>query len=321
VDGGSVFWPECHERLTAFVGTLLAVSASGQTIKAFNDSTSIWYVADTYPNGNINNPSFIETSTLEYSIGSDTLIIGNSWHELLFLDHRDSTTSVLGHVRQDGDHGLFRSVGNSIDTLYDYAAQVGDSVVSTGGGYYPTLHVVKVDTVQLMGVFHRRIAFDTIWVTLESYYTDIWIEGIGSIHGPVARLVPSMLETDRLGFQDSTRLACYENSDGSVFSHSGYGACINNDLLTGVGELEGSEAGLLRIYPNPSTSKVLVPMVMGGEYVTVHDMKGIQVHEQVLKPSGVSTVELGSLPAGIYAIHVHGSDGRVLAIARVSRVH
>ena len=63
-----------------------------------------------------------------------------------------------------------------------------------------------------------------------------------------------------------------------------------------------------RLYPNPTTGRLVVPAVRVGEELLVHSMTGSLVYRDLMGASGDGpTVDLGDLPAGLYVVKSGGS--------------
>lgn len=110
----------------------ISLSAIAQPINQFANSDSKWYVARSYPNANMENPSFVETLTTIFGFVGDTLIENDSWfrmfsatdeafqENLAFEDYIYATDSAV----------LYRNSQDILNTRYDFRFSSGDSVFS-----------------------------------------------------------------------------------------------------------------------------------------------------------------------------------------------
>jgi len=283
----------------------------GQAIAAFNDSTSTWYVARS---AFIGSPTLqTETRTLEFTLPTDTLIAGVQWRGVQEFDHGSGLTSEVGYVRQSDSLGLFLSPTGVLDTIYDYSFDIGDTMyVQSTGAYH---HVVRVDSILLQGASHKRIWFDTLAASVAATSTDVWIEGIGSIYGPLAPSILGAQFTDTHSFPDSTRLSCFENSIGLALSNPDYPGCVNNILLA-VTELDDDTGrSSLSIYPNPGQEVVGItrPTELRTGVFQVYDMQGKRLHAQQVTRTGSAMISYTTheLPPGMYQLIITGEQGAV----------
>ncbi|MCO6483621.1 MAG: hypothetical protein J5I62_12600 [Flavobacteriales bacterium] len=256
-------WPQCDGELytglrcyadstISWINTQVPQCALEEPVPAairFDDPLGMWYVARTYPEGNIQNPNFAATRTTRYFFSGSMNFAGETWNRLHAQHTWDGSpnSTFRGAARQVGGFVLFLDTLNVIDTLYNFNVQVGDSVrYPDFGALSPYLTVESIDTVMIAGYPHRLYHFSEYPQTLEDVFTDTWIEGMGSIHGPLAPRMPATLGY-HYGFPDSTRTTCYFHWQDLLWHHPGYASCVTNILL-GVDELATRP---ITVYPNP----------------------------------------------------------------------
>lgn len=291
---------------------LLTQKAGAQSIIRFSDAGAAWHVAWTRPAGDINHPNFIGTTTTTYRFNGDTLIDDLSWQRMYSEPAWGGNPGALfrGYTRQEGPVVLFRDAGGTVDTLYNFALQVGDSMRfgRPGSGFEDKLAVLAIGQVLVNGVAHKVFHFSmsTVHYTLESFLSDTWIEGIGSIHGPLApRSMGDLEDWYPFTFPDSTRLACYARDEVVLWQHEGYPACITNIQLA-TNELDHAP---LRAYPNPSQGFLSVESPLGGRFtISLRDVLGrVALHED---GSGTSQhFDLRALPCGPYLLMMQHATG------------
>lgn len=272
----------------------------------FNDPLGMWFVARTYPEGNIQNPNFAATHTTRYFFSGTTAFGGETWNRLLTQSTWDGSISstYVGAVRQDDHLVLFLDTMLTVDTLYNFNLQVGDSMgYPDFGAPSPYLTVEAIDTVMIQDYPHRRYHFSEYPQTLEDVFTDTWIEGIGSIHGPLAPRIPATLGY-HYGFPDSTRTTCFWHWQDLLWQHPGYPSCATNILL-GVDELA---ARPINVYPNPCASTVHIVNLTAGRYpFRITDLLGrTELMGELSTTSGASVVDLHLLPRGVHLLHLEG---------------
>jgi len=272
----------------------------------FSDTTCQWYVADTYPNGSMQDPGFTETTTTTYYYEGDTLIGTNTWSVMMArpLAGSGDVPAFIGCSRSADDLVFFRDITEATDTLYDFSLLPGDSV------YYPEpidafLNVVLVTSVLIANEPHRVIDFAPFLGQIPSSFEERWIEGVGSIHGPLFPRYPRNFMSEVPG--DSLMLTCFERADTLLWSHQDYPDCIVNIIL-GIEhpQLTDSRAN---VWPNPGSQEVHVAVDLTGPLTVVfRDLQGrtIQQHGVQGSPARFDTSFLAN---GIYTVQVIGRSG------------
>ncbi|HRD51580.1 MAG TPA: T9SS type A sorting domain-containing protein [Flavobacteriales bacterium] len=286
----------------------LSVSSVAQNEIRFDDEGGGWFVSDTYPQGNVENPGFIGTTTMLYFLASDSMIGGEVWSTI----HQQATIDLApapefrGLVRQTGDVVLFLDEEGMTDTLYDFRLQAGDSMRYVSDFYDTYLPLLAVDSIMIQNIYHKVFHFGQYVLSLEEALSDTWIEGIGSIHGPLAPRMPFTLGHN-YGMPDSTRVTCYVQNDVTLWSHAGYPGCIANIILS----VEEQESGANRItlHPNPGTTLQLTGQGQRPANLRLIDIQG----RMVLEANAVmeqQNVDASALLAGAYVVEVTTDVGR-----------
>ena len=293
--------------IAALITLSSLLDAAGQIPIRFDAPTNQWLVADTYPQGSMDNPNFVRTTTLHYFMDGDSLVGGQPWTRVF----AQGTTEPLppaelrGLVRQDGNVVLFLNGAGTADTLYDFGLQVGDSMRYISDWYDTYLPVVAVDSIPIAGSYRRVVRFGAYFLTLEDALTDTWIEGVGSIHGPLAPRLPNTLGVN-YGLPDSTRTTCFLQDEVLLWNHPGYPNCIVNILL---GVLESGPRLRLVLHPNPGTTLQLTGLGQRPALLRLLDVQGRIVHEGI-PATEHAPVDLGELHPGTYLVEVQLAAGR-----------
>lgn len=300
--------------LLGLMGTMALPHLQGQAVVQFDDPNGNWNVARTFPQGNIQNPNFAGTTTQRYYFDGDTLINGNPWQRMVAVPTWGIAPepAFKGYTRQEGNLVLFQNGSVTLDTLYNFALQVGDTMRFgvLGSEFIDFLSVEAINQVMVQGVGHKVFHFSTSAynMTLESYLSDTWIEGIGSIHGPLAPMYRNDL-TDYypFTFPDSTRLTCYGQGGAMLWQHGGYPACTTNIQLA----IDEVASPPFQIYPNPAHELLTVESAFGGiRTISLLDATG----RVVLTTSGngaQTTVGLGKIRPGPYVLRLTTANGIV----------
>ncbi len=298
-----------HMRLVQLcVALLLTAPSVAQNVIRFDDEGGAWYVADTYPQGDMENPNFIGTTTVRYFADGDSIVAGEAWGRLFMQPTTDPPPAAQfqGLVRQDGDVVLFLDAEAVMDTLYDFRLQPGDSMHYVSPWYDTYLPLLAVDSILVQGVYHRVFHFGQFFLTLEEALSDTWIEGIGSIHGPLAPRMPSTLGYN-FGMPDSTRLTCYAQQGVTLWDHSGYPECVVNIALSL--EEQADIGHQISIHPNPGSIFQLTGLGQQPAQLQLLDLQG-RVLMEANTVVDHQPVDASGLPAGAYLLEVATDAGR-----------
>jgi hypothetical protein len=275
---------------------LFPVIIFSQPINHFNQSGSKWNVAITKPAGSQNNPSFVATTTTVFGTKGDTMVGTKQWFKLysttdsLFLNNLE----YRGIVRTESNRVLFSSPLNQLDTLYDFNLNVGDSVLFNLFGTNPEwLQVINVDSVQINGVFYKRQKFNEPSINAFDRLDEIWIEGIGSLHGPLFPNFPVKFSQE---IADSSWVTCTFSGNQSVWQNPYYSDCFVNITLG----IDKSEIENFRLYPNPFYDKIYFENIKA-ETLELAVLNSLgQVVKQIKRESNLEFIDLSELNEGIY---------------------
>jgi len=96
------------------------------------------------------------------------------------------------------------------------------------------------------------------------------------------------------------------DADNNFFTAGNYGTILrNHNLNVGTQEVSSAKNATLKVYPNPASDRITVSIagITDQADLTVYNRLGIRVLSSVIIYP-VTTLNLGSLPAGIYIIRV-----------------
>ena len=287
----------------------------GQVINHYENPDSKWNVAKTYPAGNIENPVFVETTTTVYGFQGDSLIDSEQWFKVyasndpLFLTNLE----YRGLTRSENNKVFFRDISNQLDTLYDFNLNVGDSVEFNLYGIYPEwLQVIEVSSIQLNGEDYKRIKFAEPSINAFDELNEVWIEGIGSIHGPLFPSFPVKFSEE---VPDSMMLTCSFSDNQDVWEHPFYATCYVNIVL--ILSADNIEKVDFKVYPNPFTERIHFENPQKGKYdLSVFNSLG-QVVREMQTESNVTTMDLRDLKAGVYFIRMdNGVNAQTVKVVK-----
>lgn len=200
------------------------------------------------------------------------------WHQSGLL-REDS--GIVYFIRPDGLQGV----------LYNFNLEAGDTctIVNFCLPYKLWIHIQSRDTVEYFGTKRLRLSL----VDNMTGYTDQWIEGIGSIHGPIHTLMqhcnPPYLSWD---------LLCYHHNDTLQYIMPGYTDCIYTQTNI-------EESDIMKdiiIFPNPARDKFEVRSEeFGVDKIEVFDMHGFKViDKQFYRKNKIIEIDVAAMKAGVY---------------------
>ena len=115
--------------------------------------------------------------TWQYKLDRDTIINGKLYSTVIYyLTSDPSREYYMGAVRFGDDRKVYRAIGNSESVVYDFTAQVGDTL---GPG---VVYEVQVDSLTTLKTIHFH-PYDRYEDEYIEYATVTWIEGVGSTDG------------------------------------------------------------------------------------------------------------------------------------------
>lgn len=292
------------KRFLTIVFAFLTLLIKAQATNHFQHNGALWLVADSYPNANQQNPSFVEVKTIAYGTIGDSLINGDNWKTLIQANDSSllDSPSIAGFVRKQGPRVYFLDTALQQDTLYDFSLNVGEFFgfnLPSGRVY---LEVKKVDTVVIQGDQLRRIFFDEPAIpTIFAKVNEVWIENIGSVHGP---LFPHNADYTYTEIPDSTVLTCSFEMSTSFYHNPHFEDCVNERFL-------GTESNTLpdyQLYPNPCQDRCTIQLA-GSFHFVVWDWNG----KIVLQGNGSNQHEFSTttIEAGLYTLQISTPQGTI----------
>lgn len=278
----------------------------GQVTNHFSNLDSKWYVAKTFPDGNLQNPNFVATTTNVFGFQGDTLINNELWFKLYSTNDSLFLNGLVfkGLIRTTNNRVLFLDTLNQLDTLYDFHLNVGDSVVyNFYGTYSEKIPLINIDSIQINGFFHKRFRFaEPAGISAFDLLNEVWIEGVGSIHGPIFPNGPVKFSTE---MPDSLILTCTHSNSQEFWKHPSYNVCYLNNVL-GVDNKTNNE---LSIYPNPFQDNIRIKLSELDNYrISIFNSKGQKVIEKEISSDFVR-IDLTDFDDGIYFLTIANEKG------------
>lgn len=273
-------------------------------IPTFANQDATWNVAKTFPNADSLNPSFVETSTEVYGYIGGTIITGKEWKK--YYSTSDSSFSsdfnYLGNVRDENGIVYFMDTTNAIDTLYNFNLGLGHTVQYEFGLGTIDLHVININYITIDGEVYKR------WYFSEPdfppfYLNEVWIENIGSIHGPLFPKYPTLFETE---IPDSLKLTCYKVQNSIVWNDPDYEDCYTSILLNSKNQSEAS----FSLFPNPARDFITIENKNSG----IGELEILSITSKTIKRTTFSNnqkVNISELKPGIYFIKIEQKEQQI----------
>ncbi|HDY69027.1 MAG TPA: T9SS type A sorting domain-containing protein [Candidatus Scalindua sp.] len=279
--------------------TLFCQLSFGQAYDYFSSEKSRWFVRYSYPHANEQNPYFIETKTYVYGFQGDTSISGTLWKRL--YQSRDSSFLSnlvhLGYFRSEQNLILFLDPSGIIDTIYNFNLEVGDSVLyKIGDSDSSFISILEIDSIQIDEQYHKRYHFERISRPLCCYLEEVWIEGIGSVFGPLSPIYPNLIDIE---FSTSHGLTCFYNSE-LIWQNPNYTECYYQKIL-GIAD---NDKVFIKTFPNPFRSIITIQSYFPDEKeIFIVNLLGESIRSYQIWGEE-NTIDLSDMPCGVYFIRI-----------------
>jgi hypothetical protein len=294
---------------------ILPIASSAQAVDHFVNDNSEWYVARVYPNASPEFPNFVETRTTYYGFLGDSLINGNTWLKLYSSWDTLFTFNLhyKGLIHSSEGIVLFQDIDNNLDTLYNFNLEIGDSVFFDFGFAAENIAIIGVDSIQINDLYFKRLTFDEpTFISFENL-NEKWIEGIGSIHGPIFPHEPKLFSSE---IPDELDLTCSYTNDIQYWNNSSYDDCFVNIIL-GIGE---RSLDIFNIFPNPFKDFIIIEKESHSTpsyYLEIYNSQGQKVQSQELINIR-QRISLDQIPVGIYYFKIyHGNQIQTKKISKL----
>ncbi len=276
----------------------------GQIVNHFENTDSKWHVAKTYPAATQENPTFVATTTTVFGFQGDTTINSKQWLKLYSTNDSlfQSNLNYRGLIRSEDHHVFYLDTLNQLDTLYDFSLTVGDSTIFNFAGMPPVwLQVTDVDSVQMNGEFYKRLQFAEPELSAFDVLNEVWIVGIGSIHGPLFSHFPKKFSEE---IPDSILLICSFSDDQLIWQNPYFANCYVNITL-GVDPFNVLD---FKLYPNPFSDEIYFENEGSNNYqLTILNSLGQVVREFEIAAT-TQVLNVSKLNPGIYFLRINNRE-------------
>jgi len=280
-----------------------------QDVIKFTDTNNTWFEAISYPHTSFEHPSFIETVTNVYGYIGDTVIDGYTWEKMYKTRNENFAGSYtfVSFIREENNLVYYKKINQPADTLYDFNFEVGDKIEYSSSWLSVVLTVESIDSSEIGGVFHKQIHFDEP-LSMDNF-EEVWIEGIGSVHGPVN---PFDFQTFSSESPYDKDLTCFENNPVFYWTNPDYSQCYLSIILSSTSII--TENGL-KVYPNPARNFLTIESedsFQTESEIVLLDMSGKILLSKSTSLNGIYSFSLNNIDPGVYLLRVVNSGKTVI---------
>ena len=228
-------------------------------------------------------------NTLVNWLSGDTLINEVRFTKVMETLNGEGSPYQVALLREEDGKVWKTYNGISEILLYDFTANVGDSLVCGYGDYF-VLDSISIE--QIGGVDRKKFWFGLEYdFTGEPYAMETWIEGIGSDLG--------LLYCGSYYFCGGYyRALCFHQDGELIWQNPEYDACV----ITSVEEINDK---VISVYPNPAMETVTIDGVEAAE-VQVYNALG----QLVKTVRDANEIPVTDLPQGVYLLRITDAEGR-----------
>ena len=268
--------------LLSMVLLLIGVTLLGQQ---FVSEQNQWNVMlTTFPRG---------TSTEVFKIEGDSAFKSISYKKIWVSYDSLSTWIFQGLLREDADVVWFVNKTDTTEKiLYNFNLVTGDTITIVNGfcsdGESVSVSVQGVDTVEFYGTRYKRLHLSDNNVT-----EDYWLEGIGSLSGPLYSMFGSFIVCP------AWELLCSYRGESIVYENENEGRC----WVVGIDENKQIDAVLK---PNPVVKgqPFTIETVQDITNVSIYNASGSLIKTVSKLAPHVAVIQTSGLNSGLYLIKI-----------------
>jgi hypothetical protein len=289
------------KRLIAFAIVMVHI-ASVMNGQSFVEPERRW---------NVQVDFFMAKSMELFSISGDTTFNGSTYSKIWISYDSMQTTTYAGALRESNGQVYYAAPGNPERLLYDFTLELGDTVRITN--YFCTnqdfsVAVTAVDSVIFQGTQLRRWHMTVVDSFLTGgELTDKWIEGIGSLYGPLYSMYNYCIVCPTWDL-----LCCYHH-DSLIFMNPAANTCYQ--VTNGIDEPE--RASPVKVFPNPAVDHFRIQPTEGQivYFIEIFNLQGQRVFSKWF--SGETDADVSNLRRGVYLIRISDDNGRLVQNERI----
>lgn len=248
-----------------------------------------------------------------FKVDVDTIINGKSCKKIVSTLDSSSTASFIFicYMHEDTVTKKIYTLDNQYNhkLYFDFNAQVGDSLfipsMMSGFASCDTFIVAQVGNETYGGISRKKITLDFLSGTNIFHDVDVWIEGIGSMHG----LIFGTLSPLFVGSQ--YKLLCMSNNDQLIYQNPNLSYCYYSNV--GIETVDKQD---VLLYPNPVSDVLNICNLENKKaQMQVFDSFGCLVLQQNLSEAN-NQISLSNLKAGMYNMLIY-NDRTVITSRKI----
>ncbi len=242
--------------------------------------------------------SFYNTEIFRFS--GDTMIM-NTFYNKMYLTNDSASTAVwhyAGAIREwEGRIYTFLPGTFEEGLLYDFTIEAGDTTYIINDWCREPFPMVCIstDSIEINGSNRKTLLFE--------YPYSQWIEGIGSLQGPLYSGIDYCVADI---YYD---LLCYYNNGNQLYMNPDANVCYETNVGTSSIPVDSK----LTIYPNPSTGVIDLDFPDTGipsqASIEIHNSIGILVYYDPECKIFRKTIDLSEQSNGVYSIRIKNDAG------------
>lgn len=222
----------------------------------------------------------------ELFIEGDTIINNKAYSKIYSGDYNHTTSYYQKAIREEGKIVYLWDDSTEV-ILYDFNAQLGDTIVWFGANDIDKPYIHTVDSVMIDGAYRKRYE-----VASQSSSVSI-IEGIGSDTG----LFPKYYS-----FGDYRMLICFTLNNQTIYTAPNHPNCI-----TSTNQIKQEDN--ISIYPNPTSDNLNIEFENTEQReLMIFNQLGQQVLNEISNETTV-ILNLEQLPKGFYVLTIRTQKG------------
>lgn len=242
--------------------------------------------------------NFGGTYTEIFKILGDS-VVGSISYKKVFVSYDSTLTNLTykGLLREESNKVYYIPENNNTEgLLYDFNLNAGDTalIISDWIGMQEPKEFIcqSVDSINYNGAYYKRWNF--------SFPFDQWIEGIGSIIGPLYSSINTHVSD--LFFT----LLCFSQNDNLLYMDPNATKCFYSTV--GINDLD-KEANI-NLFPNPiqSGQSIKVKSKYSIQNIEIYNAVGMRLAAQFTVQGETATINTANLPNGIYLFRVSAED-------------
>lgn len=303
-------------KIIFFVIFSSAFFVRSQTYHSFPDSNAIW---NTVGDNVFTNAQY----EFRFGLSGDTVINSISYSKVYRLFDTtliNPNSSYFGAIREDFDRKVyFLKPGYAETLLYDFSAQIGDTIWYQIGGacagdtfaFWPQtphyLVVSDIDSILLENNEYRKK-----WNLNGEFMADSWVEGIGSISW-FGLFNPFISDIALSG--DGYSFACFRQNYETIYlDNVNCGTCYCNIILS-YDDILDNRDNALSILPNPAENEMgIIFLNADGPYnVQILNMTGQNVYTRTEVREHYIKIPLSTLQSGQYILFVSDEKNSIVS--------